>query len=369
MKKSFKIVSLVLASMMLMSSCGGKTVEAVKEETKVETKAAESKPVVSNEIFSVSVPEKFDGLYDTEVNDHTVNFYDKESKKEGNPGWLFGIQVFENANDWAGGPTEKVGELKLNSGKLYDVIISLPTESQFGFNSDGTEKPMPANYKKMYDARFEIAGCVSSINGEKVDIGAGTKGERLYKEVLEKHLKAIEESWDADKLEKEEMSSMYVAMASGDGKVLDTAGYAYRDINHDGIDELLIGEISDGDWKGIIYDIYTIVDREPKHVVSGWDRNRFYDYDDSLLVNEYSSGANESGVIVYSLNSNTTDLMLQLAFKYDGYTDEKNPWYLAYVMEKDEPKWEKTTEQEYNDRQDRFSKHTDPGYKAFSTLK
>ena len=352
-----------------MSSCGSKTVEVTKDEQKVETKEDTSKPVLSNEKFSVQVPSKFDGLYDTEVNDHTINFYDKECKKEGNPGWLFGIQVFENTDEWAGGPTEKVGELKLSDGKVYEVIISYPTESQFGFGTDGMEKEMPANYKKMYDARFEIAANVSGANGEKIDVGAGTKGERLYKEVLEKHLKAIEESWDADKLEKEHMSSMYAAMASGDGKVLDTAGYAYRDINHDGIEELLIGEISDGDWKGVIYDIYTIVDRKPKHVVSGWDRNRFYDYDDSLLVNESSGGANESDVIVYSLNSNTADLMLQLAFKYDGYTDEKNPWFIAYTMEKDEPKWEKATEQEYNERQDRFSKHTDPGFKAFSTLK
>ena len=362
MKKSFKILTMVFVTMLIMTSCQGKKEEVVKpaEET-VEV-------ALSNENFSVQVPSKFDGLYDTEVNDHTINFFDKESKAAGNPGWLFGIQIFENPNDYAGGPTEKVGELKLNSGKLYDVILSYPTESQFGFNVDGSEAKMPENYKKLYDARYEIVSLVSGNAGEKIAVGAGTKGDELYKDVLNKHLTAIKEAWDATKLESENMSPIYAAMATGEGSVLEKAGYAYRDINHDGIEELLIGEIADGDWKGVIYDIYTIVDRKPTHVVSGWDRNRYFDFDDSMLINEYSGGANESGFNVYALSNNSTDLVFQLAYKYDGYTDEKNPWFSGYSKEGDQVKWEPTTEVDYNEKQNRFNKHVDPGYKAFSTI-
>lgn len=367
MKKIFNVMVAIVLIVLVVTACQGKT-EGVTTE-KAPEKAVEKEVALSNEVFSVNVPSKFDGLYDTEVNDHTINFYDKECKSKGNPGWIFGVQVFENPNDWAYGPVEKIGELSLNSGKLYDVVISYPTESQFGFSEDGKEVPMPTNYKNFYDARFEIAGTVSGKNGEKVDVGAGTKGERLYSEVLNKHLTAINEKWDGNKLEDEKMSSMYVDLASGDGNVLDKVGYAYRDINHDGIEELLIGEIADADWKGVIYDIYTMVDRKPAHVISGWDRNRYFDWEDSFVVNEYSSGADESGVIVYTLGGNTTELVFQLAFKYDGYTDEKNPWFESYSFKNNDIVWSPSTEAAFNEKQDRYSKHVDPGYKAFSTIK
>ena len=85
-------------------------------------------------------------------------------------------------------------------------------------------------------------------------------------------------------------------------------GYAYYDINADGIEELIFGEIAQGKLKGVIYDIYTMVDRKPQHVISGGNRNRYYICDNSFVCNEYSSGANESGVRIYILVENSTEL-------------------------------------------------------------
>ena len=362
MKKNLKVMALIFMVMMIVASCQGKTAETAKSENE------SSKVALSNDIFSVQVPEKFDGQYNTEVNDHTINFYDKECISNGNPGWIFGIQVFENPSDWAYGPVAKIGELNLNSGKLYDVVISYPTESQFGFNEDGSEVKMPQEYKSFYDARYDIAATVTGKNGEKVDIGAGTKGENLYKDILDKHITAIKENWDSSKLEDENMSTMYNQMADGDTNVLDKVGFAYRDINSDGIDELLIGEIADEDWKGIIYDLYTMVDRKPAHVVSGWDRNRYFDYEDNFIVNEGSGGADETDTILYALGGNEAKLVFQLAFKYDGYTDEKKPWFKAYSQKGDDYDWQPYTEDEFNKDTDRYSKHIDPGYKALSTI-
>ena len=363
MKKKLGVLIVMILAFAMMVSCQ-KKIEDVKAVEKTEMK-----PLLSTELFNVTVPSRFEGLYDTEVNDHSIDFFDKECKSAGNPGWIFGIQVFENPSDWAYGPVEKIGELKLNSGKLYDVVISYPTESQFGFSADGKEVEMPAKYKNFYDARYEIIGTVHGKNGEQVDVGAGTKGERLYKDELNKHLTAIKEQWDASKLEEENMSPMYAAMGSGEGNVLDKVGYAYRDINNDGIEELLIGEIAEGDWKGIIYDIYTMVDRKPAHVISGWDRNRYFDWDDNFIINEYSNGADESGTILYVLGGNTTELVFQLAFKYDGYSDETNPWFESYSLENGEIAWSATSEASFNEKQNRYLKHLDPVYKAFSTIK
>ena len=365
MKQRVSFLGLLLGVAIFTVSCSP-TSKVNETSNVVETTnvASDNKaPVLSNELFKIDMPQRFDGLYDTEVNEHTINIYDKESKEKGNPGWVFGIQAFENANDYSGGPTEKVGELTLNSGKVYDIIISYPTESQFGFSNDGTILEMPEKYKSMYDARYEIAGTTCGNNGEKVSVGAGTKGENLYKDVLDKHLTAIKEGWDATKLESENMSTMYNIISTSNDS-LSKVGYCYKDINIDGIEELLIGEIGDGEYQGIVYDIYTMVDRKVAHVASGWDRNRYFILDGGLIRNEYSNGANESGVNIYNLTSNSTELFLQIAYKYDGYTDEKNPLFKSYDVEH----YESITEEEYNEFEERFGKKAQIDYKSFSTL-
>ena len=146
--------------------------------------------------------------------------------------------------------------------------------------------------------------------------------------------------------------------------------FAYKDINLDGIDELLIGEIAEGDWNGIIYDLYTMVDRKPMHVVSGWDRNRYFALDGTMIRNEYSNGANESGVNIYTLTNNSTELFKQLAYKYDGYTNEKKPWFSAYDFNKEgEANWENIEESSYNELDARFSKKAKIDYVPFSTFR
>jgi hypothetical protein len=181
------------------------------------------------------------------------------------------------------------------------------------------------------------------------------KGEDLYKDVLKKHITAIKEKWDSVKLEDENMSYMYNVLQKNDSeKPLNRIGYIFYDVNADGIDELLVGEIIDGDWKGVIYDIYTIVNRSPKHVISGGSRNRYYVCDRTFICNEYSSGAMESGMRVYNLTENSTELFPQVSFKYDGYTNPEKPWFLSYGSEADADKWENVSEETFKERKSIF---------------
>lgn len=357
MKKLVRVFTMMIIVIGVLTAC-------VNTATKNETVTEAAKPVLANKIFKVDMPAKFEGLYDTKTQENAINFYDNECVKEGNPGWVFGIYVHKEPNEWAGGPVEKVGELTLSDGTLYDVIIAYPTETQWGL-----DRSMPEKYKNLYEARYEVAANIKGLKDEKVTIGAGTKGENLYKDVLSKHLNALNEKWDAVKLEEEGMSSMYVAIAQGDGNILDNVGYAYKDINLDGIDELLIGEVTDGEWKDVIYDIYTMVDRKPKHVVSGWDRNRYIALEGGMIANEYSGGADESGVNIYTLVSNSTELFPQLAYKYDAYTNADKPWFIAYNKTGDDWNYENVDESKYNELVNRFSKHASYTFVSFSTVK
>lgn len=342
MRKSFRIISLIMIMASICFAC---------------LKAPSKEPELSNRVFKIDMPERFANLYDTKVKDSSIDFYDNESISGGNPGWVFGIYSYEEPSEWAGGPIEKVGELTLDN-KVYDIVIVYPTESQFGF-----DREMPEKYKSLYDARYEIASNVTSIDGEKVVIGAGTKGESLYKNELAKHKQSISEKWDEEKLESENMSTIYASIYNDENDDGSSIGYAYKDINLDGIEELLIGQVADGDWGKAILDIYTMVDRKPAHVVSGSDRDEYYALESSLISNEYSDSAFVSGANIYSLTTNSTELFPQIAYKYDEDENSDKPWFIAYNNTNGEWNYDSVDEEKYNEMQDRFSKYADYTFK------
>ena len=305
---------------------------------------------IKSNLFSISVPHELNNFYEVKKEKNKISLYHKESKKAGFGGFAFGIKAYKNPADHAVLPgSRKLGELADKNGVLYDIVLKHPTDVQYDYTK--STQP-PESFRKLYEL-----GDVVEIKGEKGSIyfkNQGMKGPDLYQNVLEKHLTAINEKWDSTKLEKENMSYMYNVISQKD-----KIGYAYYDVNVDGIDELLIGEISEGNWKGVIYDIYTMVDREPKHVISGGSRNRYYVCDGSFICNEYSSGALESGVRVYNLVENSTELYPQVSFKYDGYENPKMPWFISYSDEK----WENVSEERFNERKEVFD-----DYKRFDFI-
>ena len=307
----------------------------------------ESYNVYKNKLFMISLPKELKGVYEVKTEKDKISVFHKESKKAGYGGFAFGIKVYENPSDHAVLPGgRKIGELTDKKGKLYDVVIKYPTDVQY----DYTKSPqVPDSYKTLYGISENVGVNIQGIKGATYFENQGTKGQDLYKDVLKKHITSIKEKWDSVKLEQENMSYMY--------NLTDRIGYVYYDVNGDGIDELLIGEIAERDWKGVIYDIYTMVNREPKHVVSGGSRNRYFICDNSFVCNEYSSGAMESGVRVYNLVENSTELYPQVSFKYDGYTNPEKPWFLSYGDETNNDSWENVSEEKFKERKKVFEKY------------
>ena len=299
--------------------------------------------ILKNRLFSISLPQNLKGSYTFQKEKDKISIYHKESKNAGFGGFAFGIKAYKNPSDHAVLPgSRKLGELTDKKGNLYDIVLKHPTDVQYDYTKSETP---PETFRLLYDLgeRTNISG----VNGSVYYKNQGMRGEDLYKSVLEKHKTALIEKWDSSKLEKENMSYMYNIIPNN------KVGYAYYDINADGIDELVIGEIGEGNWKGVVYDIYTMVDRKPQHVISGGQRNRYYVCDNSFVCREYSSGSAESGVDVYNLVENSTELFLQVSFKYDGYTNPKNPYFISYSDEK----WENYPEKEFRERKKIFEKY------------
>jgi hypothetical protein len=302
---------------------------------------------IKSRLFSITLPEELRGFYEIKKEKNKISVYDKESKEAGFGGFAFGIKAYKNPKDHAVLPgSRKLGELTDRRGNIYDIVLKHPTDVQYDYTKS-TEAP--EKFKLLYEIGDKIN--INGINGANYFKNQGMKGKDLYKEILKKHINALNEKWDSTKLEKEDMSYMYNIMSK------DKIGYTYYDINADGIDELIIGEIADGAWKGVIYDIYTMVDRKPKHVISGGSRNRYFVCDDTFICNEYSSGANESGVRVYILVENSTELFHQVSFKYDGYQNSAKPWFLSYGNGINEDKWENVSEKTFNERKKVFEKY------------
>lgn len=311
--------------------------------------------IIKNKLFSISLPNNLDRTYVIKKEKDRISVYDKSAKKAGFGGFAFGIKAYKNPSEHAMLPGgRKIGELTDKKGNLYDIVLKYPTDVQYDYTKNS--KPSES-YKNLYDLGENVV--IQGVKGATYHKNQGMKGEDLYGEVLARHIRAIDEKWDSVRLEKENMSYMYNII-----NPKDKIGYAYYDVNVDGTDELLIGEISQGDWKGVVYDIYTMVDRKPKHVVSGGSRNRYYVCDDSFLCNEYSSGAMESGVRVYNLVENSTELFPQINFKYDGYENPKKPWFISYSDEK----WENVTESAYNERKKIFEKYERFDFIPLNTL-
>ena len=305
--------------------------------------------VLKTGLFSINIPENFKGSYVVKKEKNKIYLFHKASKKAGFGGFAFGIKAYKNPSDHAVLPgSRKIGELTDKKGVLYDIVLKHPTDVQY----DYTKSPEPPkDFKNLYELGETVS--IRGIKGSTYHKNQGMKGEDLYKSILNKHIIAINEKWDSAKLEKENMSYMYNVLGASQQNVSDKIGYVYYDVNADGIDELLIGEIADGNWKGVIYDIYTMVNRKPMHVVSGGSRDRYYVCDDSFICNEYSSGAAESGVSVYNLVENSTELFPQVSFKYDGYENPQKPWFIGYSNEK----WENVDETVFNERKRVFEKY------------
>ena len=93
-----------------------------------------------------------------------------------------------------------------------------------------------------------------------------------------------------------------LSYADNPQEVLEREGYELRDINHDHVDELLIGSGS------IIDALYTIKDNEAVLVEESWSRNMYSLMPDDTLFYQGSGGAAYTIFGIYRLERDSTEL-------------------------------------------------------------
>ena len=135
--------------------------------------------------------------------------------------------------------------------------------------------------------------------------------EELYRDVLDFYYDGLKNSWmDYDNNEsKYQICPLFWQSKSKDKYSLSDIGYAFIDLDNDGINELLIApsiysnDVNNyGYDKSVIYDLYTFVNSDVVHVFSFGERFRFYLCDKNLINYQGSSSAFDNENILYSLN-------------------------------------------------------------------
>lgn len=145
---------------------------------------------------------------------------------------------------------------------------------------------------------------------------------QVYRDIIEQCISAYPWSeGEMDSLVEKMPELSYVYFYHDD---LSQIGYTIIDIDNNGTDELIIGPNYDenSDYKGMLYDMYTINENEVVHILSGMERDRYYLGSDNSIINEGSGSAFDSTICKYVLDDSGTELALVGGISY-------NRWYAA----------------------------------------
>lgn len=146
----------------------------------------------------------------------------------------------------------------------------------------------------------------------------------------------------------------------------ETLGYLIKDIDGNGVDELIFGANTDGwdngGWDGIIYNIYTIVNGEVFRVLDGWERNRYYLCENGCIANESSSSAFESSYSYYTYSG--TELNLVESVLYYSWQDEEHPWFYSTEDDPDIKNAEPISQDQTTEIMNKYI-HKHPQYTSF----
>jgi len=243
-------------------------------------------------------------------------------------------------------------------GLLYSTYQTLLTEGQeellesAGCADSGypwSGEPVPA-----VEAFFEATGIKKSVGIYTGD----------YAEFLETYYTAIKEQWSMEK----------VAMAGMNIKTselftlpdaLDRFGFTVRDINNDGIEELLVGLTND---MQVVNDMYSFVDGDRTLIIQGGDYNiKYYTCSDGTVVRYTHNSDANWGYHYFTLKNGS--LVPFGCIIYDTTYNPQNSWYAGvddgWDLSKDTvfpPDWSVQKIQSYEE------KYVDNEYTPFSKL-
>lgn len=142
---------------------------------------------------------------------------------------------------------------------------------------------------------------------------------QAYGDVLEKYVTAVNERWGGERCSQEDISIILRDIES-----LDSLGYALLDLDVNGVEELIL---ACDDESQTVLDLYTLVDGELVHVLSGWERNSYFLRDGNLIFNIGTESGSCTNYVFSHLSGG--ELIQEEVVRFDTLRDMENPWFMG----------------------------------------
>ncbi len=193
----------------------------------------------------------------------------------------------------------------------------------------------------------------------------------IYDEIIGKYAFGLREGWDPGEFEDNNLCYL-AGYLNSSADPLNRAGYYITDLDGDGMDELIIGELKDKEaqYPKSLYEVYSARDGSWIRVFSGGERDRYYLSKDGTFYNEGSDSAFHSVLIHYEMAGSYKFLNPIDGVIYDAENGNNwDNWFYSkqdfYNRENEEP----ISEKEYNEYYEKAeSSYEDIQFIPFSTV-
>lgn len=201
------------------------------------------------------------------------------------------------------------------------------------FNKESAEEA-----KEWYDNKVDK---IINIQNSLLSIKDNVMNEN-YSKVIEKYINSAPWKWPC-MIQIDEINVDCELYSMHD---LDTVGYVLKDIDNNGVDELLVGPT---DNNGEIYTAFSLVDGDLVLLFMSWSRSRNYLLDSGNIFKNGSGGASVSVWYNEAISDNKRDMVIQDGVIMDGiYAESIGAVDNAFDYDPDKV-WFKTTSSDYDD--------------------
>ena len=154
--------------------------------------------------------------------------------------------------------------------------------------------------------------------------------QNVYPKQIERYYTAISQKWDELAYLDNEMSTLTARYY--EGNPMDNVGFAFVDLDRDGIWELVIGATQDS----LVFEIWDLKNGEPVMVAQSGSHNRYYlQYADDQWTVGYEAENGAANFAVYSLKLVSGEFQVIQGVVFDALANEENPWFQATDLDMD----------------------------------
>lgn len=154
--------------------------------------------------------------------------------------------------------------------------------------------------------------------------------QNVYPKQIERYYTAISQRWDELAYLDNEMSTL--AARYYEGNPLDNIGFAFVDLDRDGIWELVIGATQDS----LVFEIWDLKNGVPVLVAQSGSHNRYYlQYADDSWTVGYEAENGAANHALYSLALVGGEFQVIQGVVFDALANEENPWFQTTDLDMD----------------------------------